>query len=156
MASLDKCIVEQCEAAWDKEFIAGTKNLNNCSGFVKAVAKALGIPLNDTDNADGISTYVAKNWTKVASGSEAARLAGTGFLVLAVLKSSDHQPARNNGHVAIVVSGELYRSNYPLVWGGSTGSAQSKGTKSTGEVWNRVDRDNVGFYAYGIVVCPAP
>jgi hypothetical protein len=58
-----------------------------------------------------------------------------------------------NGHVAIVVSGELYKQKYPVVWGGSIASAQSKGSKTVGEVWNRADRDNVAYYAYGVVAC---
>jgi len=78
MPTLDQCIVDASEAAWEEEFLPGTKNKNNCSGFVKAVAKRLGIPLPDTANADGIADVVSKKWTKVASGTEAARLAGTG------------------------------------------------------------------------------
>ena len=69
-----------------------------------------------------------------------------GALVIAGLKSYEHTPARNNGHVVIVVDGTLYRGIYPMVWGGSIGNAQSKGTKSVGEVWNRADRDAVLYY----------
>jgi cell wall-associated NlpC family hydrolase len=156
MASTDACIVEACKAAFDKEYIPGTANKDNCSGFVKEVARALGVVLPHTANADAIVDHVKANWSTVADGAEAARLAGTGKLVLAGLKAADHTPARNNGHVAVVVSGDLYRSKYPLVWGGSTGSAQSQGTKSVGEVWNRTDRDNVTYHAYGTLVCPAP
>jgi hypothetical protein len=148
-----QCIVEAANAVWDSEFIKGTANKNNCSGFVKAVAKRLGIPLPETTNADGIADAVSKSWTAVASGAEAARLASAGSFVLVVLKAADHTPARNNGHVAIVVSGELYRKQYPVVWGGSIGSAQSKGDKSVGEVWNKSDRDNVSYYAYATLAC---
>ena len=51
------------------------------------------------------------------------------------------------------MSGNLYRKKYPLVWGGSTGGAQSQGDKSVGEVWNNKDRDNVVYYAYSTMVC---
>jgi len=156
MASTDACIVEACKTAFDREYIPGTPNRNNCSGFVKEVAKALGVVLPHTANADGIVDHLSANWGAVASSAEAARLAGTGKLVIAGLKAADHSPARNNGHVAVVISGALYRSTYPLVWGGSTGSAQSQGTKSVGEVWNRTDRDNVKYFAYGTLLCPAP
>jgi cell wall-associated NlpC family hydrolase len=155
MASTDACIVEACKAAFDKEYIPGTANKDNCSGFVKEVAHALGVVLPHTANADGIVGHLMTHWSPVASGAEASRLAGTGTLVLVGLKAADHTPAKNNGHVAVVISGDLYRSKYPLVWGGSTGSAQSKGTKSVGEVWNRTDRDNVSYYAYGTLVCSA-
>jgi len=155
MASSDQCIVDACKEAFEKSYIEGTPNKNNCSGFVKEVARKLGVPLPHTANADGIVDHLAANWAEVADGAEAARQAGTGKLVLVGLKASDHTPARNNGHVAVVVSGDLYRSKYPKVWGGSTGSAQSQGTKSVGEVWNRSDRDNVTYYAYGLFSCPA-
>lgn len=153
MPTLDQCIVDAAKAVWDDEFVKGTKNRDNCSGFVKAVARELGIPLPATATADGIADAISANWTAVASGPEAARLATSGSFVLAVLKAADHSPARNNGHVAIVVSGALYKQKYPVVWGGSIGSAQSRGDKSVGEVWNRSDRDNVSYYAYATVAC---
>jgi hypothetical protein len=90
------------------------------------------------------------------TGKVAAQRAGTGALVVAGLKSSDHNPARSNGHVVIVVGGALYRETYPLCWCGSIGSAQSKGTKSVGEVWSRTDRDSVVYFcSSGIPSCPA-
>lgn len=153
MAALDTCIIEHCKSSWEEEFISGMKNKNNCSGFVKAVAVKLGVSLPHTANADGIVDDLEKNWTKLASGLDAADKAAEGKFVIAALKSGDHKPARNNGHVAIVVSGALYRTKYPFCWGGSIGGAQSAGTKSTGEIWNRVDRDSVGYYAYNTAVC---
>ena len=155
MTQLDTCIVNYSKAAWEEEFLAGTPNKNNCSGFVKAVAKKLGVVLPDTANADGIVSTLAANrsWTKLKSGADAALEAGKGNLVIAGLKAADHSPARNNGHVAIVVTGTLYKGKYPIVWGGSIGGAQSQGSKSVGEVWNRNDRDNVVYYAYSTQVC---
>lgn len=153
MPNLDQCIVEKCKAVWESEFIKGIKNKDNCSGFVKAVAKELGVPIPETANADGIMDAVAKNWKQVTSGAEAASLASTGAVVLAGLKGGSHQPARQNGHVAIVISGKLYKEKYPPVWGGSTGGAQSQGEKTVGEVWNRTDRDKVAYYVYATQVC---
>lgn len=156
MANLDQCIVDKCKLSWDEKFIAGTKNSQNCSGFVKAVATKLGVALPATANADDIVDAVAAGWTRLASGALAAQQAATGALVLAGLKAKDHTPARNNGHVAIVVSGALYRDTYPMVWCGSTGGAQSQGTKSVGEVWSQTDRKNVSYFAYGTLVCKQP
>jgi len=153
MANLDQCIIEKSKESWEEEFLRGTKNKNNCSGFVKAVAKKLGISLPETANADAIVDFVGKNWKKIETGSDAAQQASMGTFVLVGLKGANHAPARNNGHVAIVVGGELYRKKYPLVWGGSIGGAQSEGTKSVGEVWNNSDRDSVVYYAYSLVVC---
>lgn len=153
MPSFDQCIIQASRDSWEEEFLTGTKNKNNCSGFVKAVARKLGIPLAATLNADGIAAHVAANWLPIASGAQAAQEADKGMLVLAVLKGGDHRPSRNNGHVAIVVSGSLYRGAYPMMWGGSIGGAQSPGTKSVGEVWNRTDRDLVKYYAYSAQAC---
>jgi hypothetical protein len=147
--ALDSCIRDACQASWESEWIAGTKNSRNCSGFVKAVASKVGSPLPGSANADALMDYVASSWQKVTDGAEAARRASVGELVIAGLKGSEHSPARNNGHVAIVIGGPLYRDKYPLCWCGSIGgiAGQSQGEKSTGQVWSRADRDNLNYYS---------
>jgi hypothetical protein len=149
MASPYQHILDACASCWSGSFIAGTINSDNCSGFVKAVAIKLGVPIPDK-NADGIVDYLDNNddWARDYSGSDAARFAAAGQFIIAGLKSDEHTPPRSQGHVAIVVPGPLYRNIYPLVWCGSTGSAQSKGTLSVGQVWNTKDRDNVAYYAF--------
>lgn len=147
MESKDKAIVAACTDCWDKEFIKGLKNSQNCSGFVKAVAAKLGVALPQTGNANAIVDFI-KGWSQLKSGADAMREAASGKFVLVGLKASQHKPVATNGHVAIIVSGKLYHSLYPPVWCGSIGSAQSKGDKSVGEVWNRVDRDKVVYYAH--------
>ena len=102
--SLDSCIIKKCEESWNEEFIVGIKNEKNCSGFVKSVAKKLNVPLPDAQ-ADGIVNTIEKTWTKIGTGSEAAKKAAAGFFVLAGLKSSDHSRKVSQGHVAIVISG---------------------------------------------------
>lgn len=152
--SSDKCVVDACEASWDEEFIAGVKNKNNCSGFVKSVAKRLGVQL-PAAQADGIVDSIDKTWLRIGGGTEAANKAAAGHLVLAGLRSADHSKSVTQGHVAVVISGALYRGKYPTCWGGSTGTAQSRGDKSVGEIWNKIDRDNVRYYAYPSPVCKA-
>jgi hypothetical protein len=117
---------------------------DDCSGFVRAVAKELRYSLSG--NADAIVDQLKGSWKEVNLAT-AVKLAQEGTLVIAGLKASDHSPPRNNGHVAIVVDGALYNGKYPPVWGGSIGSAQSKGTKTVGEVWRKTDRDAVRYYA---------
>lgn len=152
--ALDKCLVQRCTEAWGEEFIVGTKNSDNCSGFVKAVAKKLGVPIDATLNADTIVAAISgsPSWSNLASGKDAATKAAAGTFVVAGPKSGDHTPKRTNGHVVVVVSGDLYRETYPKCWCGSIGGAQSQGNKSVGEVWNRQDRENVGYWAYGAAV----
>ena len=150
--SLDSCIIQKCEESWDEQFILGTPNSKNCSGFVKSVAKKLDVALPNVQ-ADGIVSTIEKSWTKIKTGSEAAKKSAMGFFVIAGLKSGDYQRQTNQGHVAIVINGPLYRDKYPVCWGGSTGAAQSKGNKSIGVIWLGEDRDNVGYYMYQHHVC---
>ncbi len=117
---------------------------DDCSGFVRAVAKELGYPLYG--NANALVDHLEGNWKKVDLAT-AVKLAQDGTLIIGALKSSEHSPPRNNGHVVIVVDGALYNGKYPPVWGGSIAAAQSKGTKTVGEVWRKTDRDAVRYYA---------
>ncbi len=156
MTTAYDCILKACRDSWDESFVKGFVNRDNCSGFLKAVAKKLGVPVDETAVADGLVDLFAadpESWTPLASGAEAARAAETGTFVVAGLRSDEHRPKRGQGHVVIVVPGPLYRSLYPTCWGGSTGGAQSKGTKSVGEVWNRVDRDAVRYWGHHAAVC---
>lgn len=118
---------------------------NDCSGFVRAVTQELGHPIDG--NADTIMTNLARSsaWESIDRATAVAS-AAQGKLVIAGLKSSEHTGMTSHGHVVIVVDGPLYHDTYPLVWGGSIGSAQSRGTKSVGEVWRRSDRDEVRYY----------
>jgi cell wall-associated NlpC family hydrolase len=151
----DTCVVEVCRNSWDESFISGVKNKYNCSGFVKAVAQKLAVYMPD-GTADAIVEHLESHplWRRLSDGLEARQKAQQGSFVIGGLKSSDHSPSRNNGHVAIIVGGALYRAKYPLCWGGSTSNAQSQGNKSIGEVWNARDRDNVQYYCYSSAVCP--
>lgn len=135
----------------NEEIVAACRNnyaafSNDCSGFVRAVTSELGHPVSG--NANGIMNELANatsTWEPITR-QQAVDAVKTGALVIAGLKSSDHTPPRNNGHVVIVIDGPLYRDTYPLCWGGSIGNAQSRGNKSVGEVWNRTDRDAVLYY----------
>ncbi|MFX6250170.1 type VI secretion system effector peptidoglycanhydrolase Tse1, partial [Acinetobacter baumannii] len=92
-------------------------------------------------NANAMVDGLEQSWTKLASGAEAAQKAAQGFLVIAGLKG------RTSGHVAVVISGPLYRQKYPMCWCGSIAGAvgQSQGLKSVGQVWNRTDRDRLNY-----------
>ncbi|MDU9415851.1 hypothetical protein [Pseudomonas sp. zfem005] len=154
--SLDTCIVNAATAAWDQSYITGTQNKKNCSGFLQSVAATLGVPI-PAGTADSIMGGLpqATGWKELASGDEAAQKASQGYFVIAGIKGSDHNPARNNGHVAVVIGGTLYRGKYPRVWCGSIAGSvgQSQGLRSVGEVWNRTDRDLVKYFVYATASC---
>jgi hypothetical protein len=71
------------------------------------------------------------------------------MLVIAGLKSSEHRPPRNNGHVAIVVSGPLANGKYPTGYWGSSGGASAK-NQTLNYSWNAADRDNVHYAAHSV------
>lgn len=118
---------------------------NNCSGFVNAVTTELGHPLTGNANTQMATLASSRDWEAIDRATAVEAVKGNA-LVIAGLSSGAHNPPRNNGHIVVVVDGTLYRGIYPIVWGGSIGNAQSRGTKSVGEVWNRTDRDNVLYY----------
>lgn len=154
--NLDTCIVNAATNAWDESYVAGVRNQNNCSGFLHEVARHLQVPL-PSGNADSIMSRLpqATGWSQLSNGADAERKAAQGFFVVAGMKGKDHKVPRNNGHVALVISGPLYLNKYPRCWAGSLGSpsGQSQGQKSVGQVWRPVDRDNVQYFAYESASC---
>jgi hypothetical protein len=85
-------------------------NSNNCSGFVRAVAKECNVLL--VGDANSITGQLSRAKRVLSSGQEAARAAAAGYLVVGGVKSSGH------GHVVIVVDGPLSRGKYPYCfWG---------------------------------------
>ncbi|MBH9340270.1 hypothetical protein I5K76_00150 [Pseudomonas aeruginosa] len=153
MDSLDQCIVNACKNSWDKSYLAGTPNKDNCSGFVQSVAAELGVAM-PRGNANAMVAGLAphQGWSRLASGAAAAQKAAPGYLVIAGLKG------RTDGPGAVVISGPLYRQKYPLCGCGSIAGAggQSQGLKSGGQVWNRTDRDRLDYYVYSLASCSLP
>ncbi len=119
-------------------------NYADCSGFLRDVALRLGYSLSG--NADALVDTFRRSWREIDGIALAMQEVRAGRFVVAGLRSDEHAPKRQNGHVAVIVDGPLYQGKYPRCWCGSIGSAQSKGTKSVGEVWNQTDRDNVGYF----------
>jgi cell wall-associated NlpC family hydrolase len=128
----------------------------DCSGFVRAVATDLGIEPRLTGQADDIMDQCRSSsaWGTLKSGEAAATAAADGYFVIAGLKANEHVPAKNNGHVVVIIGRKpLYHSTYPYCYGGSltASTAQtrnengqwvpppfaSSGNKSVGEVWGR-------------------
>ena len=120
----------------------------DCSGFVKSVAHKFGVDL--TGQADDIVDQISQpGWTKLADGKAAKASADAGWLVVAGLKSANHNPPRNNGHVVIVVAGPLANDKYPSGYWGTLGGVGRKNT-TINYAWREADRDNL-LYAAKIV-----
>lgn len=136
-------VISKCEDNWDNF-------KSNCSGFAEAVAGDLQITL--TGQADDIVDQInGAGWTvlKATSGKSPAVMAkeqaDAGKFVLAAMKGQDHNPSRKNGHVAIVVSGELDSSGrYPHAYWGALGGVGRKNA-TINYSWNAADRDRVTY-----------
>ena len=127
-----KKIIELCEKYWEQ-------HKKNCSGYVKDIAKELGV--NFSGQANDIVDQVQKlPWKMVKSGLDAKLQAINGMFVVAGLKDNPH------GHVVIVVPGPLAHGKYPTAYWGSLGGVPKKNTTINWS-WNKQDRDQV-IYSY--------
>jgi hypothetical protein len=148
MSNLSESFIAKCLESWDEEFIPGVKNQFNAAGFVKSVAKKTGVPIPEEFSADSILDYISLGWIRHETGSSAARQAAKGAFVLAGLKGKDHKPSRINGHIAIVIGGQLVQDKYPMVWSGGGTGLQSMGNRCVADIWSFNDCDHVVYYSY--------
>lgn len=104
-------VIAACEATFEA-------NKSDCSRFVKAVARAVGVQLDAGLDADGILAYLARTpaWRRLSDGREAATEAETGHLVVGGMTGSDL--GDEHGHVVVVVAGPLNRDKYPMAYWG--------------------------------------
>lgn len=132
MVTGGQAVKDSCEAHWEA-------NKNNCSGYVRSVANDFSIVL--TGQADAIVDQIqTSEWSIAANGVEAQRQADAGKLVIAGLKSADHKPPADNGHVVVVVAGPLAHGKYPSSYWGTLGGVGKKNT-TLNYAWNAESRD---------------
>src|SRR5690606_13438894 len=109
------------------------------------VSTKFGVDL--TGQADNIVDQIKQaDWTKLTDGVDAKAKADAGWLVVAGLKSTGHNPPRSNGHVVIVVSGPLSNGKYPSGYWGTLGGVGRKNT-TINYSWRESDRDRVVYAA---------
>jgi hypothetical protein len=133
-------IIDACEAEWDAY-------KGDCSGFAKAVAARLGVAGLTGQANDIVGEIQQAPWTPVAGGPAAAAEAANGRFVLAALKGTDQQKPYANGHVVVVVAGDLARGLYPTAYWGSLHGTPYKNT-TLNYAWVAVDRDKVVYSVY--------
>jgi hypothetical protein len=132
MANDTDQVVTACEAEWDKW-------KGDCSGFVKAVAKRLGMTL--TGQANDLVDYLEQSpaWLNLGSNSgKAISRAADGYFVIGGLK------AEPLGHVVVVVKSKA--QPYPVAYWGRYGSVGKKRTTINWS-WRHPDLPNVHFFA---------
>lgn len=131
-------VEEVCESEYEA-------NKGDCNQFAKAVASKFNVQF--TGQADDIVDQIrGAGWTKLTGGAQAKAMADVGMLVVAGLKGADHNPARPNGHISIVVTGPLAHTKYPTGYWGSIGGTPGK-KQTLNYSWNSSDRDNVEYAA---------
>jgi len=128
-------VTKACEAHWEVY-------KDDCSGFVKAVAKHVGVELTGQAN-DIVDQMQQTPWKVLKSGREAAGQAQLNFFVLGGLKETGH------GHVVVVVPGPVDREAYPTAyWGKLNGTG--KKARTINWAWKPGDRDKVIYAFYDV------
>jgi hypothetical protein len=136
-----------------RDVFSATKG--DCNKFVKAVAARV----NDStfpagDNADAIVMKLRSGgaWTSHGTDGPAAKVAAdAGKFVIGGLRSVDHTPPRNNGHVVVVVTGPLAKNLCPTAcWGSISNPPGPALEKTVNFSWNEDDRDNVEYFSRNV------
>lgn len=121
----------------------------DCSGFARAVAAQLGVPLHGLANAIVDVIESDGGWEPLADGVAAAEAAENGKFVIGGLRGSDQANPSAHGHVVVVVGGPLAHAAYPSAFWGRLGGGGRKAA-TVNFAWNRADRDNVSYAAHDI------
>ena len=136
-------VVAACQANYQA-------HIGDCSGFARAVAAAVGVPLAGlADQIVDVLRAGADGWTVVADGIAAATAATNGQLVIGGLKGSEQAHPDPHGHVVVVVPGPLAHNAYPTAyWGSLRGNPGAD--KTINWAWTAADRDNVSYAAHDV------
>lgn len=114
-------IIEACKDVW-----SGKKDA--CNFFVIAVADQLGVTLSG--RADDIVDEIrGADWSRLKHGVAARDAAKQGRFIVAGMKSTEFDPPRSEGHVAIVVTGAMNPAGWAPAgyWGSMESSVAEKG-----------------------------
>ena len=139
-------VQDACEACF-------AAHADDCSGFARAVAQQLGVPLNGLANdiVDTISN--SPQWTVLDDGVAAAQQAAAGKLVIGGLRGDEQANPDPHGHVVVVVATppgqQLARGEYPFAYWGRLGGG-GKENETINWAWTEADRDNVTYAAHDI------
>ncbi|MGE0416868.1 MAG: hypothetical protein AB7O80_08680 [Acetobacteraceae bacterium] len=135
-------IVEACAKYWDTF-------KGDCSGFAKAVAHEVGVPLDGDANAIAdLLAAGAAGWEVLSDGAAAAEAAAD-RLVIGGLRGDRQAHPSAHGHVVIVVPGGLNRNKYPTAWWGNLHGTPYKDT-TINYAWTAQDRDKVVYAAHAV------
>jgi hypothetical protein len=134
-------VIAACEREWPHQ-------LHDCSGFVRAVARDMGVLL--TGQADNIVDFIDTHWRDPGSEGFASEWADAGFLVIAGLRGDEQQVPNAHGHVVIIVPGTSNTGHALGYWGRFHGTGMKQASISL--AWRAADLENVIFRATPIGV----
>lgn len=139
-------MTDRVKAACEACYAAHT---DDCSGFARAVAKMLGVPLEGNANEIVGTLRSGGAWLRLADGVAAAASAKAGNLVLAGLRGDEQHHRNEHGHVVVVVESPLplAHDKYPNAYWGSLGGTPGK-NQSLNYAWSVDDRDRVTYAAH--------
>jgi len=135
-------VKEACEACFEA-------HKDDCSGFARAVAGQLKIPLHGLANEIVDTIRGGNGWKPLANGVAAAQSAAAGKLVIGGLKGGEQAHPDAHGHVVVVVAGPLAHGAYPSAYWGKLGGTGAK-DKTINWAWNAADRDRVSYAEHDI------
>jgi hypothetical protein len=121
----------------------------DCSGFARAVANKLKVPLQGLADEIVETLRTGQGWSPLPNGVAAALSAKAGKLVIGGLKGSEQTHPDLHGHVVVVVEGPLARNAYPSAYWGKLGGVGAK-DKTINYAWIAEDRDRVSYAEYDI------
>jgi hypothetical protein len=121
-------------------------NTGNCSGFVTAVGKILGVTISGNADAMTAALKAGGPWTVLSSGAAAAAAAKAGQLVVGGLIGAQCSPPQHHGHVVVVVDGPVLNGLYPTAYWGSLGYIP-KAYATVNLTWTHVDLPKVTYAA---------
>jgi hypothetical protein len=137
-----RSVREVCEACFEA-------HKGDCSGFARAVANELSVPLQGLANDIVETLRTGRGWTPLPNGVAAARSAKAGKLVIVGLKGSEQTHPDLHGHVVVVVDGPLAHNAYPSAYWGKLGGTGAK-DKTLNWAWRAEDRDRVSYAEHDI------
>jgi hypothetical protein len=139
---------DRVTAACDVYFEA---HKGDCSGFARAVATSLGVPLDGL--ADDIVNTIrgGGSWTPIHDGVAAAAAIRAGKFVIAGLKGGEQANPDPHGHVVVVVDGPLARGAYPSAYWGSLGGTPGR-DQTINFAWTADDRDRVSYAQHDLTL----
>lgn len=139
-------VIDACRSLWPAR-------QNACNFFVRDVADQVGITL--TGLADDMVDQIQRGgWSRLADGLAAHQAATQGKLVIAGVKAPDFTHPRNEGHVAVVVAGDMRSGTWapPGYWGSTNPAVASRGGDGSPLSWSfrAEDKDRIIYAAHEI------